>query len=91
MVMRTSDHGEFTRTEADDLRPRLNHFIFELSFVLDPERDHGFVFDDQGFIDIHRSPFFDVDLEIDHSVEDYVERIIYSLATAIDQRQPSVQ
>ncbi|KAL0920377.1 hypothetical protein M5K25_009508 [Dendrobium thyrsiflorum] len=59
--------------------------------MVDPERDHGFVFDNQWFIDIHRSPFFDVDLENDRSIEDYVERILFSLATAINQRQPPVQ
>ncbi|KAH0455838.1 hypothetical protein IEQ34_015870 [Dendrobium chrysotoxum] len=33
-------------------------------------------------------PFFDINLEIDRTVEDYVERIIFSLAAAIDE-QPS--
>ncbi|KAI0523546.1 hypothetical protein KFK09_005941 [Dendrobium nobile] len=32
--MRTSDHEEFTREGADDLRPKSHHFIFELSFIL---------------------------------------------------------
>ncbi|KAL0924564.1 hypothetical protein M5K25_005402 [Dendrobium thyrsiflorum] len=55
------------------------------SCMVDPEHDHDFVFDDQGLINIHRSPFFNIDPEVDYSVEEFVERILFSLATAIDQ------
>ncbi|KAL0924578.1 hypothetical protein M5K25_005420 [Dendrobium thyrsiflorum] len=51
----------------------------------------SFVFDDQGLIDIFWSPFFDIDFESDQFVEDCVERILSSLATAISQQHPPVQ
>ncbi|KAL0909967.1 hypothetical protein M5K25_020886 [Dendrobium thyrsiflorum] len=39
----------------------------------DPANDHSFVYNDQGKIDILRSPFFDINFEIDQFIEDYVE------------------
>ncbi|KAL0918829.1 hypothetical protein M5K25_010870 [Dendrobium thyrsiflorum] len=60
-------------------------------WMADPNLDHGFVFDDQGLVDVLHSPFFDIDFENDHTVEEYVDRILFSLATAIDQRRPPVQ
>ncbi|KAL0908505.1 hypothetical protein M5K25_023001 [Dendrobium thyrsiflorum] len=59
--------------------------------MADPERDHGFVFDDQGRVDVLKSPFFDINLEVDATVEDYVDRIFYCLTTAIDDYYPSIQ
>ncbi|KAL0917979.1 hypothetical protein M5K25_013093 [Dendrobium thyrsiflorum] len=44
-----------------------------------------------GLVDMLHSPFFDIDFENDHTVEEYMDRILFSLATAIDQRQPPVQ
>ncbi|KAL0909034.1 hypothetical protein M5K25_023556 [Dendrobium thyrsiflorum] len=61
------------------------------SCMADPELDHGFVYDDQGQVDILKSPFFDVNLEIDHTVEEYVDGIIFSLASTIYEQLSSVQ
>ncbi|KAH0448840.1 hypothetical protein IEQ34_022640 [Dendrobium chrysotoxum] len=59
--------------------------------MADPNLDYGFVFDDQGLVDVLHSPFFDIDFGNDYTVEEYVDRILFSLATAIDQRRPFVQ
>ncbi|KAL0915002.1 hypothetical protein M5K25_015398 [Dendrobium thyrsiflorum] len=56
------------------------------SCMADPELDHEFVYNDQGHVDILNSPFFDVNLEIDRTVEEYVERITFSLVAAIDEQ-----
>ncbi|KAH0468462.1 hypothetical protein IEQ34_003495 [Dendrobium chrysotoxum] len=54
--------------------------------MADPDLDFGIVYDEQGFIHILRSTFFDVDPEIDHTVEGYVERILDTLAEAIEEQ-----
>ncbi|KAL0904965.1 hypothetical protein M5K25_027130 [Dendrobium thyrsiflorum] len=59
--------------------------------IVDPELDHGFVYNDQGQVDILISPFFDVNLEIDRAVEEYVESITFSLAASIDEQLSPVQ
>ncbi|KAH0457675.1 hypothetical protein IEQ34_012990 [Dendrobium chrysotoxum] len=59
--------------------------------MADPEHDHGFVFDLQGRVDVHRSLFFDINFEIDHTVKDYIDRIFFSLTIAIDEHQLPVQ
>ncbi|KAL0905721.1 hypothetical protein M5K25_024159 [Dendrobium thyrsiflorum] len=53
----------------------------------DPERDHGFVCNSQGQVDLLRSPFFDLNLEVD----DYVDRILFTLVPSIEEHQPSGQ
>ncbi|KAL0926244.1 hypothetical protein M5K25_002458 [Dendrobium thyrsiflorum] len=68
-----------------------NLVICHPSCMADPEHDHDFVFNDQELINILRSLFFNIDFENDQSVEDYVERILFSLASAIDQQHPPVQ
>ncbi|KAH0459091.1 hypothetical protein IEQ34_011905 [Dendrobium chrysotoxum] len=45
----------------------------------------------EGFIDILRSPFFDLNLNIDDSIEDYVDRISFSLLSTIDEQLSSIQ
>ncbi|KAL0914167.1 hypothetical protein M5K25_017677 [Dendrobium thyrsiflorum] len=84
-----------TYIEKDDLSghssPSQNWRNFHSSWMTDPKLDHGFVFDLQGRVDVLRSPFFDINLEIDHFVEDYIDRIFYSLTSAIDDHQPLVQ
>ncbi|KAL0905750.1 hypothetical protein M5K25_024187 [Dendrobium thyrsiflorum] len=65
--------------------------IFIASFFHeDLELDHEFVYNDQGQENILKSPFFDVNLEIDHTIEEYVDRIIFSLAAAIDEQLSSI-
>ncbi|PKU80328.1 Acetolactate synthase small subunit 2, chloroplastic [Dendrobium catenatum] len=59
--------------------------------TVDPELDHGFVYDDQGQVDILKSLFFDLNLDIDQTVEVYVERITFTLADAIDEQLYSIQ
>ncbi|KAL0914008.1 hypothetical protein M5K25_017505 [Dendrobium thyrsiflorum] len=59
--------------------------------MVDPKLDLGFVFNDQGLVDIHRSPFFDIDFENNHIIKEYMDEISFSLAIAIDHRRPPVQ
>ncbi|KAL0907030.1 hypothetical protein M5K25_025568 [Dendrobium thyrsiflorum] len=59
--------------------------------MADPELDHGFVYNDQGQVDTLKSLFFDINLEIDSTVEDYVDMIVFSLAAAIDQQLSPIQ
>ncbi|KAL0916632.1 hypothetical protein M5K25_014159 [Dendrobium thyrsiflorum] len=54
--------------------------------MADPELYSGFTYDEQGFLDILHSSFFDVNLAIDDTVEDYVERIIFTLSSAIEEQ-----
>ncbi|KAL0915079.1 hypothetical protein M5K25_015480 [Dendrobium thyrsiflorum] len=54
-----------------------------------PERDHGFVYDDQGQTDLLQSTFFDVNLEVDDTVDEYIDRIIFTLAPAIEEHLPT--
>ncbi|KAL0916293.1 hypothetical protein M5K25_013791 [Dendrobium thyrsiflorum] len=59
----------------------------ELELILD--LDHGFIYDDEGRVDVIRSPFFDVQFsEEDVTVEDYIDRIQYQLSLAIEERIP---
>ncbi|XP_028549561.1 NPC intracellular cholesterol transporter 1-like [Dendrobium catenatum] len=55
--------------------------------MADPKRDHGFVYNHQGRVDVLISPFFDLNLEIDHIVDDYVDQILCTLETDIDEHQ----
>ncbi|KAL0926009.1 hypothetical protein M5K25_004390 [Dendrobium thyrsiflorum] len=57
----------------------------------DPELDHEFVYNDQGQVNILNSSFFDVNLEIDHTIEDCIDRIVFSLAATIDEQLSTVQ
>ncbi|KAL0906572.1 hypothetical protein M5K25_025074 [Dendrobium thyrsiflorum] len=62
-----------------------------LHHVADPEQDHGFVYNEQGHVNILNSPFFDVNPEVDQTIEEYVERITFTLATAVEDQLSSVQ
>ncbi|KAL0909408.1 hypothetical protein M5K25_020277 [Dendrobium thyrsiflorum] len=42
--------------------------------MADPEVGHGFIYDHQGLVDILQSPFFDLTLEVDNTVDEYVDR-----------------
>ncbi|KAL0905189.1 hypothetical protein M5K25_027376 [Dendrobium thyrsiflorum] len=64
---------------------------FSLPWMANPEYDHGFVYDHQGLADVLQSPFFYVDPEIDETVEEYLDRILFALTTAIEQRHLAVQ
>ncbi|KAL0908914.1 hypothetical protein M5K25_023428 [Dendrobium thyrsiflorum] len=59
--------------------------------MVDPGIDHGFVYNAKGQVDILQSPFFDFTPDVDYSVEEYVDRIIFQLAATIDEQISSVQ
>ncbi|KAL0918151.1 hypothetical protein M5K25_010143 [Dendrobium thyrsiflorum] len=54
----------------------------------DPDIDHGFLYDEQGRVDILHSPFFDMAFENDRNADEYVDRIIYQLTLAIEDQLP---
>ncbi|KAL0922993.1 hypothetical protein M5K25_007033 [Dendrobium thyrsiflorum] len=62
-----------------------------LHHIADPEQDHEFVYNEQGHVVILNSPFFDVNPEVDQTVEEYIQRITFTLAAAIDDQLSSVQ
>ncbi|KAL0905557.1 hypothetical protein M5K25_023987 [Dendrobium thyrsiflorum] len=103
-VMGTLDHGKYIRDVADDLWPRSHQSIFKSSYLkekfhkpvfpqwmADPKVNHGFVYNEQGSIDILRSPFFDFTPGVDDSVEEYVERIVFTLSGSIEEQICNVQ
>ncbi|KAL0908159.1 hypothetical protein M5K25_022633 [Dendrobium thyrsiflorum] len=59
--------------------------------MADPDHDSRIVFDEQGYVHILHSTFFDVNPRIDHTVEAYVERILDTLVEAIDEQPGNVQ
>ncbi|PKU85097.1 hypothetical protein MA16_Dca018211 [Dendrobium catenatum] len=59
--------------------------------MANPELDSGFIYNEQGFVDILRSHFFDINPEVDNSVEEYLERIIFTLSDAIEEQLSTVQ
>ncbi|KAL0914289.1 hypothetical protein M5K25_014624 [Dendrobium thyrsiflorum] len=59
--------------------------------MADPERDFGMTYDEQGYVHILHSTFFDVELEVDHTVEGYVARILDTLVDAIKEQLGKVQ
>ncbi|KAL0905025.1 hypothetical protein M5K25_027196 [Dendrobium thyrsiflorum] len=50
--------------------------------------DYGFLYDEQGRVDILQSPFFVVTFGNDRTADEYVDRIIYQLTLAIEDRIP---
>ncbi|KAL0913436.1 hypothetical protein M5K25_016897 [Dendrobium thyrsiflorum] len=60
--------------------------IFLSPAMADPEVGHGFVYNANGQVDILKSPFFDFTLDVDQSVEEYVDRIIFQLVATIDEQ-----
>ncbi|KAL0919085.1 hypothetical protein M5K25_011158 [Dendrobium thyrsiflorum] len=59
--------------------------------MVDPGIDHGFVYNAKGQVNILQSPFFNFTPDVDQSVEEYVDRIIFQLAATIDKQFSSVQ
>ncbi|KAL0906257.1 hypothetical protein M5K25_024735 [Dendrobium thyrsiflorum] len=55
--------------------------------MADPEHDHGFVYDFQGRVDIHQSSFFNLNLEIYDTIDNYVDRILFTLTSYIEEHQ----
>ncbi|KAL0916413.1 hypothetical protein M5K25_013921 [Dendrobium thyrsiflorum] len=65
--------------------------ILPCSCMADPEVDNGFMYDSQGRVDILLSPFFDPNGEIEDTVDDYVDRILFQLTETIDEQRPAGQ
>ncbi|KAL0916438.1 hypothetical protein M5K25_013949 [Dendrobium thyrsiflorum] len=59
--------------------------------MADPERDFGMVYDKQGYVQILQSTFFDVDTEIDRTIEGYVARILDTLVLAVEDQLGTAQ
>ncbi|KAL0914194.1 hypothetical protein M5K25_017705 [Dendrobium thyrsiflorum] len=59
--------------------------------MANPERDFGIVYDDQGFIQILQSLFFDVDPEVDHTVNDYIDRILETVVLDVEDQLGTVE
>ncbi|KAL0920161.1 hypothetical protein M5K25_009278 [Dendrobium thyrsiflorum] len=66
-------------------------FVTSLLQMADPEVDHGFVYNAKGQVDILKSPFFNFTPNVDHSIEEYMDRIIFQLATTIDEQISTFQ
>ncbi|KAH0460740.1 hypothetical protein IEQ34_008315 [Dendrobium chrysotoxum] len=58
--------------------------------MADPDLDFGIVYDEQGFIHILHSTFFDVNPRIDNTFDEYVERILDTLVEPRTTWQRSV-
>ncbi|KAL0920440.1 hypothetical protein M5K25_009578 [Dendrobium thyrsiflorum] len=76
--------------ESTQLKEKFYKPVFS-PWMADPERDFGFIYNDQGFVNILRLPFFDLNPEVDDSVKEYVERIIFTLSNAIKEQLSTVQ
>ncbi|PKU85632.1 hypothetical protein MA16_Dca003373 [Dendrobium catenatum] len=59
--------------------------------MADPETEYGLTWDKDGLTDILRSTFFDVNPRIDHTVEDYLERIMDTLVEAINEHFEGIE
>ncbi|KAL0909030.1 hypothetical protein M5K25_023552 [Dendrobium thyrsiflorum] len=59
--------------------------------MADPGVNHGFVYDNQGSVDILQSLFFDLNPEVDDTVDEYIDRIIFTLAPSIEEHLTSGQ
>ncbi|KAL0909984.1 hypothetical protein M5K25_020903 [Dendrobium thyrsiflorum] len=69
------------------------HFLSSiLSLAMaDLEVDYDFVYNAKGQVNILKSPFFDFTPDVDHSVKEYVDRIIFQHATTIDKQISTFQ
>ncbi|KAL0928022.1 hypothetical protein M5K25_002255 [Dendrobium thyrsiflorum] len=59
--------------------------------MADPNLDCGIVFDEQGYIHILHSTFFEVNPRIDYTVEGYIELILDTLVEAIEEQLSIIQ
>ncbi|KAI0488944.1 hypothetical protein KFK09_028783 [Dendrobium nobile] len=59
--------------------------------MTNPEVDYGFAYDDQGNVNILHSLFFDYNPEVDNSIEEYEDRILFTLSEANDQQLAGTQ
>ncbi|KAL0905941.1 hypothetical protein M5K25_024394 [Dendrobium thyrsiflorum] len=68
--------------------PTLTRHFHNRLCMGDPASDHGFLYDEQGRVDILNSPFFDVSFGNDRTADEYVDRVIYQLTLALEDRLP---
>ncbi|PKU83601.1 hypothetical protein MA16_Dca019828 [Dendrobium catenatum] len=59
--------------------------------MADPETDYGITWDEDGYVDILQSTFFDVNPRVDFTVEDYLERTLIYLVEAIDEHFEDIE
>ncbi|KAL0904056.1 hypothetical protein M5K25_026128 [Dendrobium thyrsiflorum] len=60
--------------------------------MADPERDFGMAYNEQGcYVHILHSTFFDVDPEVDHTVQGYIDRILDTLVDAVEEQLGTVE
>ncbi|KAL0909172.1 hypothetical protein M5K25_020017 [Dendrobium thyrsiflorum] len=59
--------------------------------MANPDLDSGIVYNEQGFIHILHSTFFEINPRIDYTVEEYVERILDTFVEAIEEQLGNVQ
>ncbi|PKU63616.1 hypothetical protein MA16_Dca026686 [Dendrobium catenatum] len=59
--------------------------------MADLETEYGLTWDEDGYTDILRSTFFNVNPRIDLIVIDYLERILNTLVEAIDEHFKGVE
>ncbi|KAL0928741.1 hypothetical protein M5K25_000660 [Dendrobium thyrsiflorum] len=59
--------------------------------MADPERDFGMAYDEQGYVHILYSTFFDVDPEVDHTAQGYIDRILDTLVDAVEEQLGTVE
>ncbi|KAL0927570.1 hypothetical protein M5K25_001753 [Dendrobium thyrsiflorum] len=59
--------------------------------MADPERDFGMAYDEQGYVSILHSTFFDVDPEVDHTAQGYLDRIFDTLIDAVEEQLGTVE
>ncbi|KAH0458327.1 hypothetical protein IEQ34_013642 [Dendrobium chrysotoxum] len=65
------------------------YVVYFSPWMANPELDHGFVYDHQGSVDILQSPFFDPNWEIEDTFDEYVDRILFTLTSTLEEHQPS--
>ncbi|KAL0904685.1 hypothetical protein M5K25_026819 [Dendrobium thyrsiflorum] len=81
---RRGDRIGFSSINPSD--PRRSYKPVIPPWMADPELDSGFVYNEQGFVDILRSPFFNVNLEVENTIEEYVEHIIFTISDSIEEQ-----
>ncbi|PKU70702.1 hypothetical protein MA16_Dca016900 [Dendrobium catenatum] len=59
--------------------------------MADLELDYGFAYDEQGNINILYSTFFNFNPEVDSSIKEYMDRIIFTLSEAIDEQLANIK
>ncbi|PKU81667.1 hypothetical protein MA16_Dca019665 [Dendrobium catenatum] len=59
--------------------------------MVDPELDYGIACDEEENVNILQSTFFDFNPKIDNSIEEYVDRIIFTLSEAVEEQLANVQ